>query len=60
MLLINLACQLNNAKKKQDGIDPKWEDPQNKQGGKWQYQLQKTMRQTDLDRLWLETVSNFN
>jgi len=50
---LHVGCDYNLFK---DGIDPKWEDPQNKQGGKWQYQLQKTMRQTDLDRLWLETL----
>ncbi|MBN3307939.1 IF4EB factor, partial [Amia calva] len=39
-----------------DGIEPMWEDPQNKCGGRWLITLSKQQRHTELDRFWLETV----
>lgn len=41
----------------QDGIEPMWEDPRNKRGGRWLVSLAKQQRHIELDRLWLETVS---
>lgn len=41
----------------QDGIEPMWEDSQNKRGGRWLITLAKQQRHTELDRFWLETVS---
>ncbi|XP_032839618.2 eukaryotic translation initiation factor 4E type 1B isoform X1 [Tyto alba] len=40
-----------------DGIEPMWEDNQNKRGGRWLITLAKQQRHTELDRFWLETVS---
>ncbi|XP_054697851.1 eukaryotic translation initiation factor 4E type 1B [Grus americana] len=40
-----------------DGIEPMWEDSQNKRGGRWLITLAKQQRHTELDRFWLETVS---
>lgn len=40
----------------QDGIEPMWEDNQNKRGGRWLITLAKQQRHTELDRFWLETV----
>ena len=34
-----------------------WEDDSNKLGGRWLVNLSKNARTTDLDKLWLETVS---
>ena len=34
-----------------------WEDPQNKNGGRWLVNLNKNQRMTELDNFWLETVS---
>ncbi|XP_040539008.1 eukaryotic translation initiation factor 4E type 1B isoform X7 [Gallus gallus] len=39
-----------------DGIEPMWEDNQNKRGGRWLITLAKQQRHTELDRFWLETV----
>ncbi|XP_025102998.1 eukaryotic translation initiation factor 4E-like [Pomacea canaliculata] len=39
-----------------DGIQPKWEDDQNKRGGRWLINLNKQQRHTDLDNFWLETL----
>lgn len=41
----------------QDGIQPMWEDSRNKRGGRWLVSLAKQQRHSELDRLWLETVS---
>lgn len=41
----------------QDGIEPMWEDSRNKRGGRWLVSLAKQQRHSELDRLWLETVS---
>lgn len=41
----------------EDGIQPMWEDPRNKRGGRWLVSLAKQQRHIELDRLWLETVS---
>ncbi|KAH9495316.1 hypothetical protein Btru_018861 [Bulinus truncatus] len=38
------------------GIQPMWEDPQNKKGGRWLINLNKSQRQTHLDDFWLETL----
>lgn len=35
-----------------------WEDYRNKRGGRWLLSLAKQQRHTELDRLWLETVSD--
>ncbi|XP_071426283.1 eukaryotic translation initiation factor 4E type 1B isoform X1 [Pithys albifrons albifrons] len=40
-----------------DGIEPMWEDSQNKRGGRWLITLAKQQRHTELDHFWLETVS---
>ncbi|PWA21067.1 hypothetical protein CCH79_00020545, partial [Gambusia affinis] len=39
-----------------DGIEPMWEDEQNKRGGRWLITLTKQQRRSDLDRFWLETL----
>ncbi|XP_004428541.2 PREDICTED: eukaryotic translation initiation factor 4E type 1B [Ceratotherium simum simum] len=39
-----------------DGIEPMWEDPRNKRGGRWLVSLAKQQRHSELDRLWLETL----
>ncbi|XP_023387651.1 eukaryotic translation initiation factor 4E type 1B isoform X3 [Pteropus vampyrus] len=39
-----------------DGIEPMWEDPRNKRGGRWLVSLAKQQRHIELDRLWLETL----
>lgn len=36
------------------GIEPKWEDPECAEGGKWSLVLN---RKSDLESMWLETVS---
>ncbi|KFV03310.1 Eukaryotic translation initiation factor 4E, partial [Pterocles gutturalis] len=35
-----------------DGIEPMWEDSQNKRGGRWLITLAKQQRHTELDRFW--------
>ncbi|XP_051050504.1 eukaryotic translation initiation factor 4E type 1B [Phodopus roborovskii] len=40
-----------------EGIQPMWEDNRNKRGGRWLLSLAKQQRHTELDRLWLETVT---
>lgn len=37
-------------------IQPMWEDPENKDGGRWLINVSKNQRQADLDTLWLETL----
>ncbi|KAL7394900.1 hypothetical protein ABVT39_006738 [Epinephelus coioides] len=39
-----------------DGIEPMWEDAQNRRGGRWLITLSKQQRRADLDRFWLETA----
>ncbi|XP_033755164.1 eukaryotic translation initiation factor 4E-like [Pecten maximus] len=39
-----------------DGIQPMWEDGQNKDGGRWLINLNKQQRHSDLDNFWLETL----
>lgn len=39
-----------------DGIEPMWEDEQNRLGGRWLVNLNKQQRVADLDRMWLETL----
>ncbi|KAK9518385.1 hypothetical protein VZT92_023693 [Zoarces viviparus] len=39
-----------------DGIEPMWEDGQNRRGGRWLITLSKQQRRADLDRFWLETL----
>jgi len=39
-----------------DGIQPMWEDERNRLGGRWLVNLNKNQRQSELDRLWLETL----
>lgn len=40
----------------QEGIQPMWEDDQNKKGGRWLINLDKKKRHLELDAFWLETV----
>ncbi|CAE1245191.1 EIF4E [Acanthosepion pharaonis] len=39
-----------------DGIQPMWEDEQNKQGGRWVINLNKQQRHLELDNFWQETL----
>jgi len=39
-----------------DEIKPMWEDAMNITGGKWSLSLNKSQRNTDLDKLWMETI----
>lgn len=39
-----------------EGVKPAWEDSNNSDGGMWKLILPNKMRNTDLDRLWLETL----
>lgn len=39
-----------------DGIRPMWEDERNRLGGRWLVNINKNQRQTELDKLWLETL----
>jgi len=39
-----------------EGIRPMWEDSLNEAGGKWQMQIDKRHRYTNLDRFWLEVM----
>jgi len=39
-----------------DGVQPMWEDPNNKKGGRWLMNLNKQQRHSDLDAYWLETL----
>lgn len=36
-----------------------WEDDANKMGGRWLISLEKSKRNSDLDRFWLDVVSIF-
>jgi len=38
------------------GIEPMWEDVQNREGGRWLLTTDKKKRAQDLDRVWLETL----
>jgi translation initiation factor 4E len=38
-----------------DGVEPKWEDPSNKQGGSWTVNLPKKMHE-QLDDMWLNLI----
>ncbi|KAF5269876.1 hypothetical protein FQA39_LY08548 [Lamprigera yunnana] len=38
------------------GIKPMWEDPANKNGGRWLISLDKRLRNSDLDMLWRDTM----
>jgi len=38
------------------GVKPMWEDPQNKEGGRWLISLDRNMRSTELDSFWMEVV----
>lgn len=40
----------------QSGIQPAWEDERNKKGGRWMINLNKSQRNDELDRFWLEIV----
>lgn len=39
-----------------EGIEPTWEDLQNREGGRWLLTTDKKKRAQDLDRIWLETL----
>ncbi|GFZ51359.1 hypothetical protein JCM24511_09120 [Saitozyma sp. JCM 24511] len=39
-----------------DGIMPAWEDPQNKNGGKWAIQLPRDKSKPVIDQMWLYTM----
>lgn len=38
------------------GIRPMWEDDANKMGGRWLINLDRKLRQSDLDRFWLDVI----
>ncbi|CAK1552805.1 unnamed protein product [Leptosia nina] len=38
------------------GIRPMWEDDANKMGGRWLVSLEKSKRNSDLDRFWLDVI----
>ncbi|KAI9553405.1 hypothetical protein GHT06_021308 [Daphnia sinensis] len=38
------------------GIKPMWEDPRNKNGGRWLINLDKKQRSSELDNYWLEVI----
>ena len=40
----------------QEGIEPMWEDPRNKSGGRWLLNVDKKDRREVLDNCWMETV----
>ena len=40
----------------QEGIQPMWEDPVNKGGGRWVLNVDKRQRLYELSNMWLETV----
>ena len=44
----------------QDGIQPMWEDEQNKKGGRWLVNMNKNQRHHDLDNVWQEIVSTWS
>ncbi|XP_076455336.1 eukaryotic translation initiation factor 4E-like [Babylonia areolata] len=50
---LNSGCDYSVFK---DGIQPMWEDPQNKEGGRWLINMNKNQRHTDLDNVWLEML----
>jgi len=50
---LGLGCDYSLFK---DGIRPMWEDEKNRLGGRWLVNINKNQRQTELDRLWLETL----
>jgi len=50
---LGLGCDYSLFK---DGIRPMWEDERNRLGGRWLVNINKSQRQTELDRLWLETL----
>jgi len=39
-----------------EGIIPAWEDPANKDGGKWSIQLPKDKNRANIDKMWLFTM----
>jgi translation initiation factor 4E len=39
-----------------EGIEPKWEDPENERGGKWILTIPPKTRATGLDKMWLWTL----
>ncbi|ESO03034.1 hypothetical protein HELRODRAFT_112394 [Helobdella robusta] len=39
-----------------EGIQPMWEDENNRDGGRWLINLDKRKRATELDKFWLETL----
>lgn len=50
---INVGCDYMFFKK---GIPPMWEDPQNKDGGRWVLNIDKRLRSQNLDIYWLNTL----
>ncbi|EAL50181.1 eukaryotic translation initiation factor 4E, putative [Entamoeba histolytica HM-1:IMSS-B] len=38
------------------GIEPKWEDAQNKNGGRWIHYCSKTMKNEGIEEKWLNTI----
>ena len=41
----------------QDGIQPMWEDPRNRNGGRWLLSFDRRRDEKRLDNCWMETVS---
>ncbi|KAL8618285.1 hypothetical protein ACOMHN_061130 [Nucella lapillus] len=50
---LNAGCDYSLFK---EGIQPMWEDPANKSGGRWLINIHKNQRQTDLETAWLEML----
>ncbi|ESN96153.1 hypothetical protein HELRODRAFT_163185 [Helobdella robusta] len=50
---INVGCDYSFFK---DGVQPMWEDASNHRGGRWIINMDKRMRNTELDSFWLETL----
>lgn len=38
------------------GVRPEWEDPQNKDGGKWSFMFRERQHPSDIDGLWLDVL----
>ncbi|KAF9916392.1 eukaryotic translation initiation factor 4E, partial [Linnemannia zychae] len=55
MKVCDLAISSNYHLFKQ-GIKPMWEDPANKNGGKWSIQLPRNRTMNEIDNIWLYTM----
>ncbi|XP_066910870.1 eukaryotic translation initiation factor 4E-1A-like [Clytia hemisphaerica] len=50
---LSLGCDYSLFK---EGVQPMWEDDRNRMGGRWLVNMSKAQRNSDLDRVWLETL----